>query len=47
MLFRAIWLAVETVLHFDKYHEHETRNYFPSLHNNVDKNKILMTKLEL
>ena len=29
-LFRAIWLAEEKVLHVDKFHEQESRNYFPS-----------------
>ena len=29
-LFCAIWLAGEKVLHFDKFHEQESRNYFPS-----------------
>ena len=29
-LFLAIWLAGEKVLHFDKVHEQESRNYFPS-----------------
>ena len=27
---RAIWLAAERVLHFDKCHEQDSRNYFPS-----------------
>ena len=29
-LFRAIWLAGEKVLHFDKFHDQESRNYVPS-----------------
>ena len=29
-LFRVIWLAGEEVLHFDKFHEQESWNYFPS-----------------
>ena len=27
---RAIWLAGEKVLHFDKFHAQESRSYFPS-----------------
>ena len=29
-MFLAIWLAGEKVLHFDKFHEHDSQNYFPS-----------------
>ena len=29
-IFRAIWLAGEKILHFDKVHEHESWNYFSS-----------------
>ena len=29
-LFQTIWLAAEKVLHFDKFNEQESRNYFPS-----------------
>ena len=29
-LFRTIWLAGEKVLHFDKFHEQESQNSFPS-----------------
>ena len=40
-LFCAIWLAGEIVLHFNKFQEQESRNYFPSAvpkMNNIDKN---------
>ena len=41
-------LAEEKVLHFDKFHEQESRNYSPpKMCENVNKIKILMTKLEL
>ena len=44
--FRAIWLAGEKGLSFDKFHEPESRNYFPStgsyeMYYNVDKSTIL------
>ena len=40
------WLK-KKVLHVDKFHEQESRNYIPIMHNSVNKNKILMTKMEL
>ena len=48
-LFHAIWLAGENVLHFDKFHEQESIFLppVPKMSNNIDKNMILMTKLEL
>ena len=49
-LFCIIWLVEDKVLHFDKFHEQESRNYLfspaPKIYNNVDKNMILI-KLEL